>query len=562
MSSSSVRRRYALLLARDVAQSSLHDQPGFSEADTDSAPWWRTWTAEEKSCFLHAVAIHSRLRPDLIAEEVRSRSVEEVCYVLRNFRRSLRKIHRLELAMNRFHRRNALHLCLPAREMSNEWINLEEQIADTLASAEDQLVFADKSNQIEFLAEYLRQPQTDTLADIVTRLVVPTSPESPSSQLLPTETYRAFAHIHSVPAFPSYEQIASAVEALIDRGYLQCPNDIPRPIQTSTILQPIPIFWSDTHDTPLISREALIRWLQRHTHAGKVPYLKHDTIPTLTNELKAFLVHVINELITVQQRTLHSVQIEEQHVWAAVARLGYATPSMNLHQDLIHTIAIQRALADPPVAWMHHVPSEAYGGTIPIDNTLTNESDSSSTNVSEDASSSHSSSDLEGEVPEQEQDTNSANHQDAEPLGNEPCDSESGADSVTDTNSGSDADPTADPPDHHTQTNAAQPDDHSQWTHLPETPFHTGDHRRIGSLHPIVPFVYEQEPNVTPDTGSCSDSSSNSGMESEIMSTCSSTESGNDSEVDRLDQVADTPYQQELYEWLGLLPDSQNQDRE
>ncbi|WFC99989.1 hypothetical protein MYAM1_002736 [Malassezia yamatoensis] len=446
--------------------------------------------------------------------------------------------------------------------MSSEWIDLEDRCAETLAYAEDQLVLADQSNQIKFLADYLRQSQTDTLAELVQRLVVPKSYESPNSQLLPTDSYRAFSHIHSVPAFPSYERIASAVEALIDQGYLQCPSDLPRPIQASTILQPVHIFWSDTHDTPLISREALIRWLQHHTHAGKIPYLKHDTISTLINELKAFLVHVMNELFTVQQRTLHSNKIEEQHVWAAIARLGYAMPSMNLHQDLINTVAIQRALADPPVAWMHPVLSEAYDGRIPIDTTLTSESDSDMTDVLGDASSSHSSSDSQDEMPEQTQITNSANDQDASPLRTGISSSESGAGSISDPGSGSNADPTAGPADNHNQTNASQPNDYPLLTHSPHTPFHTGDHRRIGSIHPILPFAYEQEPNVTPDTSSCSDSSSSSGMQSEIMSTCSSTESSNDSEVDQDDQSADTPYQQELYEWLGLLPDSQNQDRE
>ena len=37
------------------------------------------WTTEEKNSFFHAVAIHSRLRPDLISEEIGSKCLADVC---------------------------------------------------------------------------------------------------------------------------------------------------------------------------------------------------------------------------------------------------------------------------------------------------------------------------------------------------------------------------------------------------------------------------------------------------------------------------------------------------
>ncbi|KAK7057173.1 hypothetical protein R3P38DRAFT_2839714 [Favolaschia claudopus] len=40
------------------------------------------WTSREKDCFFHALAIHSRLRPDLIAHSIKSKTVLDVCTYL------------------------------------------------------------------------------------------------------------------------------------------------------------------------------------------------------------------------------------------------------------------------------------------------------------------------------------------------------------------------------------------------------------------------------------------------------------------------------------------------
>jgi hypothetical protein len=77
------------------------------------------WTSAEKSAFFHALSIHSRLRPDLIAECVKTKNVVDVCaYIDRledGVRREGRGVNRGEVEA--------------AMEVSEKWIQLEEEKA-------------------------------------------------------------------------------------------------------------------------------------------------------------------------------------------------------------------------------------------------------------------------------------------------------------------------------------------------------------------------------------------------------------------------------------------------
>ena len=46
---------------------------------TSCIPPYTVWTTAEKELFFHGLAVHSKLRPDLIAEDIQTKSIAEVC---------------------------------------------------------------------------------------------------------------------------------------------------------------------------------------------------------------------------------------------------------------------------------------------------------------------------------------------------------------------------------------------------------------------------------------------------------------------------------------------------
>ena len=88
------------------------------------------WTAREKEAFFHALSVYSRLRPDLISHEIKTKSVHDVCNYLTI----------LQVAASRQEptdpysqwRQN-----LPiATEVSSEWVAMEEEKAAELITQE------------------------------------------------------------------------------------------------------------------------------------------------------------------------------------------------------------------------------------------------------------------------------------------------------------------------------------------------------------------------------------------------------------------------------------------
>lgn len=80
------------------------------------------WTAEEKDLFFHALSVHSRFRPDLIAAEIPGKTMVDVCVY----------ISMLFEASSKDHRRLSQNAFLPALEVSEEWIAFEENQATAM----------------------------------------------------------------------------------------------------------------------------------------------------------------------------------------------------------------------------------------------------------------------------------------------------------------------------------------------------------------------------------------------------------------------------------------------
>ncbi|OSC97196.1 hypothetical protein PYCCODRAFT_1481440 [Trametes coccinea BRFM310] len=98
------------------------------------------WSAAEKDAFFHALAVHSRLRPDLIAEEVKTKTIPDICVYIALLEQATREASRKPLyvgAENKTVDHRIPRKDLPiAVEVSDEWIQQEEVGAEALAASE------------------------------------------------------------------------------------------------------------------------------------------------------------------------------------------------------------------------------------------------------------------------------------------------------------------------------------------------------------------------------------------------------------------------------------------
>ncbi|WFD02416.1 hypothetical protein MOBT1_001098 [Malassezia obtusa] len=429
-------RRYALLLAR----SSAARAPRAPASVPPCWTWWDTWAPDERARFFHALGVYSRHRPDLIADAVRTRSVEEVCLVLRRFR----------------------------REVSSAWLDVEEQCAAALAQREDVVAWGEKGDAAVLVAEFLRHDPPSRLCDLVARLVHVQDTLPPV--LEPTDAYRAFSHAGPAPALRSLEDVAALVDTMLTRGLVQCGADVSRPLSPDALHSPLPLTWPDTQDTALIDSHAISRFLQRYAHAGATPYLASGLCEALARVVEAFVTHVLYELITVGERSLRAGQVDAQHVWTTVARLGYSLPGVDLDPHLLTAIGVLRACADPPVAWSSAAPTEARGRIVPLDPTLSDSDTDAAADEASDAGAEDPA--TERDVPGRSSAETSAAHaalRESPPREETPSE----ADSAADTHSSD-------------ETRASSPAS-APSTIPPPCPRPMGEAWRIGALAPLVP---------------------------------------------------------------------------
>ena len=117
---------YKSIFQRHLAQTLRHNTGHFSASMGASIfPPSAYWTAEEKDLFFHALARHSPLRPDLIAAEIRTKTLVDVCGYIALLRNGAQKS---ETGVS-------LHDLSAALEMSDNWIEFEEKQAFVLIDA-------------------------------------------------------------------------------------------------------------------------------------------------------------------------------------------------------------------------------------------------------------------------------------------------------------------------------------------------------------------------------------------------------------------------------------------
>ena len=85
------------------------------------------WTAEEKGLFFHALSVHSRFRPDLIAACVKTKTILDVCAYIDTLHRTLSRNNNLPSLRPKIE-------C--ANEVSDSWVQWEERNAEELVAIE------------------------------------------------------------------------------------------------------------------------------------------------------------------------------------------------------------------------------------------------------------------------------------------------------------------------------------------------------------------------------------------------------------------------------------------
>ncbi|PIL22655.1 transcription factor [Ganoderma sinense ZZ0214-1] len=94
------------------------------------------WNSAEKDAFFRGLAVHSRLRPDLIAEEIKTKTVPDVCVYLAILEQRGRELLDGTTYINEPNRASGTRCPrrdLPAAvEVSEEWIAFEDRMADAM----------------------------------------------------------------------------------------------------------------------------------------------------------------------------------------------------------------------------------------------------------------------------------------------------------------------------------------------------------------------------------------------------------------------------------------------
>lgn len=299
--------------------------------DGEDWDWWRDWSADERATFFHALGVHSRLRPDLVARDIRTRNVIDVCVAIQHFDQLVRQIHRVERRKykSRSERRRQTLARIPAaRQIPDPLLACEETHATVLAEIEP------VSLQIHRVALFLypttEAPTSEPLSNVVSRLVTPLSDGSVS--MIP-----AYRDLQGVPRLVTENDVQKLLHLLETHHFLHVDQ--------------AHVHWHvDTCHPSHAAHAALqdVVWC---------PSLDRVVHETLAQMLYGFLVQVMYELCVVGERTHARATVDAAFVWTTVARLGYVHDDA-FQPDLVDVIARKRAVSDPPMAWQ-----EAHNGS-------------------------------------------------------------------------------------------------------------------------------------------------------------------------------------------------------
>ena len=329
--------------------------------------WWRTWTREERALFFRALARHSRLRPDLIAHTIGTRTTVEVCDVIHRFDSYVRRLSALGEA------RGAMLARMPAaHEMSARWLMVEETCARDSADMDevvaagcraptDPLVAGTPADELHNFCQFLTPgcamsgtPRAEPVAHVYARLstlrtrMVAYTPAYYDLVLqypLPRiRTQNEFFHL--VLRAPCYTVLDAQGRPTTLRGVMKMSSRARLQLYMHYKVQPDA---PPARFVPPREPEPLIDW--RH-----LPPLTPAAVRALSAQLRAFVCRVMYELVVLHDRTkTKELAVAPRAVWAVLALLGHARPStraahaLEMDDRALDVAAAARMRHDPPL---------------------------------------------------------------------------------------------------------------------------------------------------------------------------------------------------------------------
>lgn len=308
--------------------------------------WWGAWTPEERAVFFHALGVHSRQRPDLVARDVGTRSVVEVCMAIKQFDRMLHETKRLERKMfTRTQRRRRMLERIPAaRQVPDDVLAWEETQAEKLAKTGLETVSVQSLEKLEYVAEYLRkraQGGHESVSDAVSRLIHLPGTLSVDAQVSMIPEYEAYTQKSPAPRITSTNEARTLMQLLCEHNYISI-NGAP----DSAVIE-----WHNDRCAQATLPEHLVDLVNRDVLATHTDLqISSETMVTLTRLVLEFVTRVVFELVTVGERSHSQAGIDASFVWTTLARLG-CVGGEAWNADLLASVARRRAVSDPPVAW-------------------------------------------------------------------------------------------------------------------------------------------------------------------------------------------------------------------
>lgn len=339
--------------------------------------WWRAWTQEERALFFRGLARHSRLRPELVAATIGTRSAAEVCDAVARFDRLAADVRAAERASRVEARHRMLARTPAAREMSGRWLCVEETFAPDMCGT-DELVAASMRPHV-LVAGTCEDAAYNLCQFLTPGCVLPSGPHTHRERLAAlyarvavnpfakhTEYTRAYAEHMQQYALPALRTQNEFLTHVLHSPYYSVRDASGRAVDPRRTLKmavgarlAAHVHYTLRADVPG-TRDAALERLAAYAVPPRapVPLVDWRHAPPLTQavlrvcdaQVRAFVTRVMYELVVVGERA-RAADVSAECVWAALALLGAGVEHTSTCTPLGAVAAAERMRADPPLAF-------------------------------------------------------------------------------------------------------------------------------------------------------------------------------------------------------------------
>ena len=337
--------------------------------------WWRAWTQEERALFFRGLARHSRLRPELVAATIGTRSTAEVCDAVVRFDRLAACVRAAEREGHVEARQRMLARTPAAREMSGRWLFVEETFAQDMCATDE--VVAASMRPHALVAGTCEDAAFNLCQFLTPGCVLPSGPHTHRERLAAlyarvavnpfakhtvyTPAYCDHMLQYALPALRTQNEFLTHV---LHSPYYTVLDASGRPVDPRRTLKmavgarlAAHVHYTLRADVPP-TRDAALERLAAYAVPPRAPVplvdwrrappLTHAVLRVCDAQVRAFVTRVIYELVVVGERA-RAADVSAESVWAALALLGAVRTST--YTPLVAAAAAERMRADPPLAF-------------------------------------------------------------------------------------------------------------------------------------------------------------------------------------------------------------------